>query len=84
MAKVKRTANPEPLPLEGFVRLSQILQVIPVGKTTWWDGVNKGRFPKPVPDFGPRTTVWRVEDIRKLIENPCCFARKHNSTGLEA
>lgn len=55
----------------GFVRLKQILSPtgpIPVGKSTWWAGVGSGRYPKPV-KLGPRITAWRVEDIRKLIEN---------------
>ena len=56
------------LPDEGFVRLSQILQVLPIGKTSWWEGVKKGRYPTLV-KLGPRTTVWRVEDIRALISN---------------
>lgn len=56
------------LPDEGFVRLSQILQVLPIGKTSWWEGVKKGRYPAPL-KLGPRTTVWRVEDIRALINN---------------
>ena len=56
------------LPDEGFVRLSQILQVLPIGKTSWWEGVKKGRYPTPM-KLGPRTTVWRVEDIRALISN---------------
>lgn len=51
----------------GFLRLSQILKLIPVGKTTWWNGVKSGRFPKPV-KLGGRITAWRVEDIRALIE----------------
>ena len=55
------------LPSTGFVRLSKILNIIPVGKTTWWNGVASGRFPKPVKP-GPRITAWRVEDIRALIE----------------
>ncbi len=55
-----------PLPAEGFVRLRQILLVLPIGKTVWWEGVKSGRFPAPV-KLGPRTTVWRVEDIRALI-----------------
>jgi len=58
------------LPLSGFVRLSSILAPqgpIPVGRSTWWAGVKSGRFPKPV-KRGPRTTAWKVEDIRKLIE----------------
>ncbi len=53
----------------GFLRLSSILAPdgpIPVGKTTWWEGVRSGRYPKPI-KLGPRITAWRVEDIRKLI-----------------
>lgn len=54
------------LPSEGYVRLKTILHVIPVGKTTWWEGVARGRFPQPV-KLGSRTTVWSVQDIRDLI-----------------
>jgi predicted DNA-binding transcriptional regulator AlpA len=52
----------------GFMRLPQVLAVYPVGKSTWWAGVKAGRFPKPV-KLGPRTTAWRLEDIRALIES---------------
>jgi prophage regulatory protein len=58
------------LPRVGFVRLKSILAPegpIPVGRSTWWAGIKSGRFPKPV-KLGPRTTAWRVEDIRSLIE----------------
>lgn len=41
--------------------------IIPVKKSCWWEGVKTGRFPKPV-KFG-RCTMWRVEDIKKLIES---------------
>lgn len=41
--------------------------IIPVKKSCWWDGVRSGRFPKPV-KFG-RCTMWRVEDIKALIES---------------
>lgn len=57
-------------PRTGLVRLSQILAPngpIPVSKSTWWQGVKDGRFPQPM-KLGPRTTVWRVEDIRDLFE----------------
>lgn len=66
------------LPQTGYLRLPHIIgnpkaeppipAVIPVGKSTWWKGVKDGRFPKPV-KLGPRTTAWRVEDIRALIES---------------
>ena len=54
-------------PETGFLRLSQVLSFIPVGKTCWWDGVKSGRFPKPV-KLSDRCTAWRVEDIRELIK----------------
>jgi len=55
------------LPEVGFIRLKEILKIFPVGKSTWWNGVKSGRFPKSV-KLGERTTAWRVEDIRLLIE----------------
>lgn len=57
-------------PRTGLVRLSAILAPagpIPVSKSTWWQGVKDGRFPQPL-KLGPRTTVWRAEDIRALFE----------------
>ena len=61
---------------EGFVRLSAIVgdkkrgvpPIIPVSKSTWWSGVKSGRYPQPV-KLGARTTAWRIEDIRKLIND---------------
>jgi prophage regulatory protein len=56
--------------LPGFLRLSSIVgpgKPIPVSKSTWWEGVKSGRFPKPI-KLGPRITAWRIEDIRQLIE----------------
>jgi predicted DNA-binding transcriptional regulator AlpA len=64
---MSRFKNPPfPLPQEGFVRLPQVLHVLGIGKTSFWDGVKSGRFPAPV-KLGPRTTAWKVEDIRALI-----------------
>ncbi len=56
------------LPETGFVRLPAVLAVFPISKSSWWHGVRTGRFPAAV-KLGPRTTCWRVEDIRKLIES---------------
>jgi len=55
------------IPSIGFLRLKQVLEIIPVGKSTWWRGVKEGRFP-PAVKLGARTTCWRVEDIRQLVE----------------
>lgn len=65
------------LPQTGYLRLWQILgnpkatpptpPLIPVGKTSWWEGIKSGRYPKPI-KLSPRVTVWRVEDILSLIQ----------------
>jgi len=55
------------IPETGFLRLPQVLSVIPLGKTCWWEGVKSGRFPKPV-KLSARCTAWRAEDIRELIQ----------------
>jgi predicted DNA-binding transcriptional regulator AlpA len=55
------------IPETGFLRLPQVLSVIPVGKTCWWEGVRAGRFPKPV-KLSARCTAWRAEDIQQLIK----------------
>lgn len=62
----------------GFLRIWQIVgnpkanppipPLLPIGKSTWWQGVKSGKFPKPV-KLGERTTAWRVEDIRKLMDS---------------
>lgn len=54
----------------GYVRLADILAPagpLPIGRSTWWQGVRDGRYPKPV-KLGPRITAWRVEDIRALMD----------------
>jgi len=66
------------LPETGYLRLSQIIgnskasppipALIPIGKSTWWQGVKLGKFPKPI-KLSTRITAWRVEDIRDFIEN---------------
>ncbi len=57
---------PQNFPQEGFVRLPQILSVIPVSASSWWRGVKSGKYPGPV-KLSARTTAWRVADIRQLI-----------------
>jgi predicted DNA-binding transcriptional regulator AlpA len=55
------------IPTSGFLRLPQVLALVPVGKSTWWAGCKTGRYPAPV-KLSPRTTAWRAEDIADLVE----------------
>jgi len=47
--------------------MKDILVVFPVSSSNWWAGVKSGRYPQPI-KLSKRTTAWRVEDIRELIE----------------
>ena len=60
--------NDNLLPTKGFIRLSTVLKIIPISKSSWWAGVQSGRYPKSV-KLSTRTTAWRVEDIYKLIND---------------
>ena len=65
------------LPDRGYLRIWQIVgsrktqpatpAIIPVSRSSWWAGVKSGRYPQPV-KLGPRTTAWRIEDIRNLLD----------------
>ena len=50
-----------------FLRLPQVLELIPISKSAWWQGCKEGRFPKPIKQ-GPRTSAWRSSDIAALVE----------------
>ena len=49
-----------------LLRINQVLALVPVGRSSWWEGCRTGRYPKPI-KLGPRTTVWRAEDITAFI-----------------
>jgi prophage regulatory protein len=76
------------LPSTGYLRLSQIIgkpatataaaipAIVPVCRSTWWDGVKAGRYPQPV-KLSKRITVWRVEDVREWMS-------QRNASGSKA
>jgi prophage regulatory protein len=63
------------LPSTGFLRGWQIWgcdrrntpALIPVCRSSFLAGVKTGKYPQPI-KLGERTTAWKVEDIRSLIE----------------
>lgn len=62
------TEVPPALVNAGFMREPEVLNLFPVGRSTWWEGVRKKRYPQPV-KLAPRVTAWRVSDIRRLLES---------------
>jgi predicted DNA-binding transcriptional regulator AlpA len=55
------------LQMTGFLRLPQVLKLIPVSKAKWYLGIASGEFPAPI-KLGPRASAWRAKDIQTLIE----------------
>lgn len=61
--------------LSGYLRLAQIIgdkkrdipALIPLSKTTWYAGINSGRFPKPI-KFSRRVSLWRLSDIQRVLD----------------
>lgn len=63
-------------PTTGFYRIWHIIgdakaeppipALLPIGRTSFLNGVKSGIYPKPV-KLGERTIAWRVEDIKALI-----------------
>jgi prophage regulatory protein len=51
---------------QGFYRLPQILALIPVSRSKWWQGVASLEYPQPV-KLSERCTAWRRTDIDALI-----------------
>lgn len=52
---------------DGFLRLPQVLALIPVSRSGWWAGVKDGRYPKPL-KLSPRVTVWKASEIQAFID----------------
>ncbi|NCB39992.1 MAG: AlpA family phage regulatory protein [Erysipelotrichia bacterium] len=50
-----------------LLRLKQVLQLVPVCRSTWLSGVRSGRFPKPVKNG--RCVFWPAASILELLEN---------------
>ena len=49
-----------------FISLKQVLELIPVSKSTWLRGVTTGEYPQPV-KASKRLRFWRKDDIQNLI-----------------
>ena len=53
-------------PSEGFARLPAVLAFLNISKTSFYNGIRRGTFPKPH-KLTPRTSAWNAQDIRRLL-----------------
>ncbi len=55
------------IPAEGFISEAQFIQVMGIGKTTLWDQINAGVYPRPY-KLSANRNGWAVDEVRALIE----------------
>ena len=65
------------LPENGYMRINDVLRVIPVGRSSWYKGMADGFYPKPV-KLSARAVAWRVKDIKALIERIEATSEENN------
>jgi prophage regulatory protein len=50
-----------------LIRLREVLKLVPVAASTWWQWVATGKAPAPV-RLGNRCTCWRYSEIVALAD----------------
>ena len=50
-----------------LLRLPEVLERIPVSRSSWYEGVRLGIYPSPV-RIGKRSVAWRSKDIDRLTD----------------
>ncbi len=51
-----------------LLRIKEVLARLSISRSSFLEGCRTGRYPKPI-KIGPRTTVWKSEEIDAFIEN---------------
>ncbi len=62
-----------------LLRLSQIIgnpkskppveAIIPTSRTSWYEGIKDGRFPKPIKLAGGKSSFWIADEVYAVIED---------------
>ena len=55
-------------PFDPLIRLPQVLQILPIGKSSFWKMIAEGRAPKGL-KIGAKTTCWKLSSIQKLVDD---------------
>jgi predicted DNA-binding transcriptional regulator AlpA len=57
---------PPEIPANAWLTLSDVLQYVPVSRSTWERGIKSGQFPPP--HKIKKLTFWTAREIRRLLE----------------
>ena len=53
---------------ERYLREPAILEILPIGRSSWWRGVKEGIYPAGI-KLSPRVRVWAASDIDALVKS---------------
>lgn len=56
-------ANPNRL-----LRLPDVLEILPISRSTWWQGIKDGKYPKGIL-ISARVRAWPESEILALVED---------------
>jgi predicted DNA-binding transcriptional regulator AlpA len=54
------------LDMPGFQRLASVLEIFPVSRAAWYEGINEGRYPPSI-QIGKRSVGWSNCSLKKLL-----------------
>lgn len=63
-----------------FIRISEVLQRVPVSRSTIWRWVKVGKFPAPV-KLSERITAWRLDDVDAWLASSAGIKKPDNAAG---
>ena len=52
----------------GYIRLPEVLTLLGISRSTFYAGIKKGKYPKPM-RIGARVSGWRAAEIKGLRKN---------------
>jgi len=53
---------------EKFIRIATVVSMVGLPKTSIYDAVREGSFPKPV-KLGVRSSAWRLSEVQKWMQD---------------
>ena len=68
---------------EKFLRLSEVKRKTSLSKTTIYDWIKKGKFPKMI-HLGERCSVWTESSINEWMERQVEASQKNSAKCLES
>ena len=59
--------------IDAYLRLNQVLKIIPISRSTWYRGMKAGIYPKQV-RLSHRVAAWRESEVRRCLDRLNAFA----------